>query len=45
LATEKGWPVYYIKVKSTFLNENLKEEVYVEHPSSFVIPNFKNKVC
>jgi len=30
LATKEGWPVYQMDVKSTFLNGNLVEEVYVE---------------
>ena len=45
LAAEEGWPVYQMDVKSAFLNENLKEEVYVEQPPGFVIPNFESKVC
>ena len=45
LAAEEGWPVYQMDVKSTFLNGNLEEEVYVEQQLGFVIPSFENKVC
>jgi hypothetical protein len=31
-------------VKFSFLNGNLKEEVYVRQPSGFVIPGKENKV-
>ena len=29
MATQKGWNLYQLDVKSTFLNEKLKEDVYV----------------
>ena len=32
-------------VKSTFLNEILEEEVYIEQPKGFVDINNKNMVC
>jgi hypothetical protein len=31
-------------VKSTFLNGDLKEEVYVHHPPGFTIPGKESKV-
>ena len=45
LAIEEGWPVYQMDVKSAFLNGNLKEEVYIEQPSGFMIPGSESKVC
>jgi hypothetical protein len=30
VATQKGWKVYQLDVKSTFLNGLLQEEIYVE---------------
>jgi hypothetical protein len=32
LATQESWEVHHRDVKSTFLNGDLKEEVYVENP-------------
>ena len=34
-----------MEVKSTFLNDILEEEVYIEQPKSFVDVNNKNMVC
>jgi hypothetical protein len=32
-------------VKSTFLNEHIKEDVYVKQPCGFIVPNLEHKVC
>jgi hypothetical protein len=32
-------------IKSTFLNGNLEEEVYVEQPAGFVVKGEEEKVC
>ena len=29
LAAQEGWRIYHMEVKSVFLNDDLKEEVYV----------------
>jgi hypothetical protein len=44
LAAQKGWRVHHINIKSTFLNDDLKEEVYVHQPSRFMIPGKEGKV-
>ncbi|GKC65446.1 retrovirus-related pol polyprotein from transposon TNT 1-94 [Tanacetum coccineum] len=35
----KSFPVYQIDVRTSFLNEPLKEKVYANHPNRFVIPH------
>ena len=37
--------VHQMDVKTTFLNENLKEEMYMEQPEGFILPGNENKVC
>ena len=44
-ATYKGFKVYQMDVKSTFLNGILEEEVYIEQPKGFFDKNNKDKVC
>jgi hypothetical protein len=36
LAAQEGWIVHHMDVKSVFLNEELKEEVYVVQPPDYV---------
>jgi hypothetical protein len=44
LAAHKHWTVYHMDVKSAFLNETLKEEVYVQQLSNFIITDNEGKV-
>jgi hypothetical protein len=44
LASKEGWRVHHMDVKSTFLNGDLKEEVYVHQPLGFAIPGKEGKV-
>jgi hypothetical protein len=44
LAAQEGWRVHHMDVKSTFLNSDLKEEVYVHQPPRFTIPGKEGKV-
>jgi hypothetical protein len=44
LSAQKGWHVHHMDVKSTFLNGDLKEEVYVHQPPGFVTPGKEGKV-
>jgi hypothetical protein len=44
LATQEGWRVHHMDVKSAFLNGDLKEEVYVHQPPGFAIPDKEGKV-
>ncbi|GKE38210.1 retrovirus-related pol polyprotein from transposon TNT 1-94 [Tanacetum coccineum] len=43
-AASKNMMVYQIDVKTTFLNSELKEEVYVSQPEGFVDPDYPNHV-
>nr|GEX89391.1 hypothetical protein [Tanacetum cinerariifolium] len=43
-ATHKNMVVYQMDVKTAFLNENLREEVYVSQSDGFVDPNNPNHV-
>ena len=44
-AAYKGFKVYQMDVKSTFLNGILEEEVYIEQPKDLFDPNKKKMVC
>jgi hypothetical protein len=44
LAAQEGWHMHHMDIKSTFLNDDLTEEVYVHQPLGFVIPGKENKV-
>ncbi|KAA3481349.1 Retrovirus-related Pol polyprotein from transposon TNT 1-94 [Gossypium australe] len=43
LATQKGWLVHQMDVKSTFLNGYLKEEIFIKQPQGFVVQGKKEK--
>ena len=44
-AFSKDITVYQMDVKSTFLNGELKEEVYIEQPEGFQLSENRNYVC
>lgn len=43
LATQYGWRVYHLNVKSSFLNGILQEEIFVNQPDRFVIAREEDK--
>jgi len=44
LVAEEGWSVHHMDVKSAFLNDDLKEEVYVRQPLGFAVAGEEDKV-
>ena len=45
LAAVYGLEINQMDVKTTFLNEELEEEIYIEQPERFVIHGKEKKVC
>ena len=45
LATEMGCRVHQMDVKTAFLNEVIKEEVFIEQPERFDVENWETHVC
>ena len=45
IATEMGWKMHQMDVKTAFLNGIIQEEIYVEQPQSFEIHERESHVC
>jgi hypothetical protein len=39
------WKIHHMDVKTTFLNGDLKENVYMSQPKGFVVKGQEHKVC
>jgi hypothetical protein len=45
LASALGWRLHQMDVKTSFLNGEIEEEVYIKQPDSFVIHGKESHVC
>jgi hypothetical protein len=45
LATKMKWKLHHMDVKTTFLNDIIEEEVYIEQPKGFEVKYRKTHVC
>jgi hypothetical protein len=45
IATEMGWRIHQMDVKTTFLNGFIEEEVYIEQPKGFEVLGRESHVC
>ena len=45
LAAVHDLKIHQMDVKTTFLNGQLEEEIYMEQPEGFIVPGKEKKVC
>jgi hypothetical protein len=45
LASIMGWKLHQMDVKTSFLNGQVEEEVYLEQPKGFVVHRKESRVC
>jgi hypothetical protein len=45
LASVFGWKLHHMDVKTTFLNEKIEQEVFMDQPDGFVLHNKDTHVC
>jgi hypothetical protein len=45
IATQMGWRIHQMDVKTAFLNGNIEEEVHLEQPRDFEIHDRASHVC
>jgi hypothetical protein len=45
LAASMGWRLHQMDVKTTFLNDEIEEEVYIKQPYGFMTHEKESHVC
>jgi hypothetical protein len=45
IASEMGWSIHQMDVKTTFLNGFIEKEVYIEQPQEFEVHDKETHVC
>jgi hypothetical protein len=45
IASEMGWSIHQMDVKTAFLNDIIEEEVYIEQPQGFEVHDRETHVC
>jgi hypothetical protein len=45
ITSEMGWNIHQMDVKTTFLNNIIEEEVYIEQPHGFEVHDKETRVC
>jgi hypothetical protein len=45
IASEMGWSIHQMDVKTAFLNDIIEEEVYIEQPKGFEVHDRETYVC
>ena len=45
IATLHNLEMHQMDVKTTFLNEDLNKEIYIEQPEGFIALRQENKIC
>jgi hypothetical protein len=45
LASVMGWKIHQMDMKTTFLNDAIEEDVYIEKPQGFEVHGKESHVC
>jgi hypothetical protein len=45
IVAQHGWEILHMDVKSTFFNDQIKEDVFVRQAHGFIVPSLEHKVC
>ena len=45
ISSTMGWKLHQMDVKTTFLNDIIEEEVYIEQPEGFIVYGEESDIC